>query len=399
MKILFPYMARWHAVNWTRYHSMLIELGRQGHEVHVLQPPPMQSHETNFQEIERRDSENVHVHDVALNETIWNRELPLNKLVKKAYFSLAAYGQAKRMVDELGIDLVLLYNIPQYQFMNLGKKAKVVFDYADDYIDMLSFELGKLDNPLARGIASAMLESMMTRSDLVLSVSHELAKNALGRVAVLPNGVALSKVEDQLAGMPEPMPNPRPVVGFLGAFEYFIDFDAILAAAQRLPEVDFVLIGGGREWQRVKDDATARRLNNVSLPGPVPHAEIFRHIRRWDICLNIFARIPVSHRACPIKLFEYMALEKPVISTRLHELAHIDNGDQPIVYYGDHGEEIAERIREIIDNPDEASALAARGAAAVRERYTWEGIAERFAQMTGGSAPAAQPASADRKVA
>lgn len=395
MKILFPYMARWHAVNWTRYHSMLIELGKQGHEVHVLQPPPMQSHETNFQEIERRDSPNVHVHDVALNEKFWNKEFPLNKLVKKAYFSMAAYGQAKRMVKELGIDLVLLYNIPQYQFMSLGKQAKVVFDYADDYIDMLSFELGKLDNPIARGLGSAMLESMMTRSDLVLSVSHELAKNALGNVAVLPNGVALSKVEDQLAGIEPPAPNERPVVGFLGAFEYFIDFDAILAAAQRLPAVDFVLIGGGREWQRVKDDAAQRGLKNVSLPGPVPHAEIFQHINRWDICLNVFKKIPVSHRACPIKLFEYMALEKPVISTRLHELVHIDNGDQPIVYYGDHGAELAERVQEILDKPEEAKAMAARGAAAVRDRYTWEGIAHQFADMTGGSATApAEPAKA-----
>jgi hypothetical protein len=177
------------------------------------------------------------------------------------------------------------------------------------------------------------------------------------------------------------------VVGFLGAFEYFIDFDAILAAAQRLPEVDFVLIGGGREWQRVKDDARQRKLENVSLPGPVPHAEIFQHINRWDICLNVFKKIPVSHRACPIKLFEYMALEKPVISTRLHELVHIDNGEQPIVYYGDHGAEIAERISEIIANPESAKALAARGAQAVRESYTWEGIAEQFVELTGGSQP------------
>ena len=52
MKILFPYMARWKAVNWTRYHSLFSALAEMGHEVIVLQTPPSDIKETNFQEIE-----------------------------------------------------------------------------------------------------------------------------------------------------------------------------------------------------------------------------------------------------------------------------------------------------------------------------------------------------------
>jgi len=46
VKILFPYMARWHSLNWSRYHSLLIALANRGHEVHVMQPPSMRSSAT-----------------------------------------------------------------------------------------------------------------------------------------------------------------------------------------------------------------------------------------------------------------------------------------------------------------------------------------------------------------
>ena len=71
MKILFPYMARWHAVNWTRYHSLLYALADAGHEIHVLQPPPLVSAETNFQEITPRPHPGVVLHEVALTPWLW----------------------------------------------------------------------------------------------------------------------------------------------------------------------------------------------------------------------------------------------------------------------------------------------------------------------------------------
>ena len=88
MKILFPYMARWHAVNWTRYHSLLVALGEMGHEIYVLQPPPLQSAETNYQEIAPTNLKNIHVQDVPICKTLWNMKFPLDKLVKKALFCL-----------------------------------------------------------------------------------------------------------------------------------------------------------------------------------------------------------------------------------------------------------------------------------------------------------------------
>ncbi|MDQ7014771.1 MAG: glycosyltransferase family 4 protein [Gammaproteobacteria bacterium] len=380
MKILFPYMARWFAVNWTRYHSLLEVLGQQGHEVHVLQPPSMDSEETNFREIAHREMPNVHLHDVELREGFWNKKLPLDKLVKKAYFSMAAYKDAKKIVAEEGIDLVLLYNIPQYQFMRL-KGPKIVFDFADDYIDMLAYELGSLNIAPIRGVAQKMLDSMMKRSDAVLCVSHELAKLAKGNVHVLANGVSGDQMVALVDGKPSNVvATEKFTVGFLGAFEYFIDFDIILDAAEKLPEVHFLLVGSGRDWEGVKQAVADRQLNNIELTGGVPHDEVFDYIDRMDVCLNIFKPIPVSHRACPIKLFEYLSRHKPVISTRLHEMPYIDDAD--FLYYADEPEELVLAIERIQQNPEEAFEMAHKGYNKVDERFTWEKLATQFLELS-----------------
>ena len=371
-------MARWFAQNWTRYHSLLEELGRQGHEIHVLQPPPLPgSNETNFREIESREMQNIVIHDVKLSEWIWGRTFPFDKLVKKAYFSLASRRQAKQLIRQQGIDCLLVYNIPQFFYVSI-KNVDVVFDYADDYIDMLGHELGRLDIAPIRKLAAWMLRKMMLDSKLVLSVSHTLAAGACGNIHVLANGVDASRMLSSDAKASAPA-SADFTVGFIGSFEYFIDFDLILDTAVKMPETKFLLVGFGRDFARVEQRVSAEKIDNVTLTGGVPHAEVFDCIDRMDVCLNVFKKIPVSHRACPIKLFEYLARRKPVVSTRLHELEYID--DEKFLYYADTPGEFEAALREIRDDPDTAAAMAERGHEVVASRYTWQTLAARFVEL------------------
>lgn len=126
-----------------------------------------------------------------------------------------------------------------------------------------------------------------------------------------------------------------------------------------------------------------RGLKNVELAG-VPHAEVFRHIDRMDICLNIFRKIPVSERACPIKLFEYAAMRKPIVSTRLAELRHVDKG---FLYYADSANEAIARVREILADPRSARQRADVAYRCVMASYTWERIAVDFERVAGDSKP------------
>lgn len=377
MKILFPYMARWYAVNWTRYHSLLTTLGEMGHEVHILQPPSLESSETNYKEIEPIPQKNLFLHTIKINTKLWNFAFPFDKLVKKALFSLLAYRKAKELLADQGIDILLLYNIPQYRFSYL-KGVVQVFDYADDYIDMLSRELGIFSNKIILKSADLLLQTMMKRATITTTVAHELSKMINGAVVVLPNGVNQNAFE-QVPELPtRTIQNKgKPIVGFVGSFEYFIDFEVILESAEMLPDVFFLLVGTGRDWKSVSQQVEKKQLENIQLTGGVPHNQVFSYIRAMDICLNIFKPIPVSHRACPIKLFEYMSQKKPVISTRLDELENINKG---FLYYADSGVELATAIQSILEDWPSAKKKALAGWQITIDSYTWEKISEDFAE-------------------
>lgn len=276
MKILFPYMARWYSLNWSRYHSLLIALAQRGHEIHVLQPPALQSQETNFVEITPVPVPGLHVHDVQVPNWLWRRRLPFDKLFKKALVSICSVRQARRLAREHGITHVMLYNIPQAPLARLPG-VSTVFDYADDYMDMLRHELGRMSNPLIMGFARGLLNYMFRNASLVTTVSHVLAEGNAHTMTVLPNGVSTAKVGTVPATEALSRPGARPVVGFLGSFEYFIDFDLILDAAQGLPEVDFLLVGKGRDYEGVAREVQRRGLKNVELAGGAPRRGVPTH--------------------------------------------------------------------------------------------------------------------------
>jgi len=366
-------MARWKSVNWTRYHQIFTELAREGHTVHVIQSPSQDSKETNFQEIDVEIPDKLILHEIKVNPFIWKAKLPLNKLIKKGYYSYKCIKEVKRMVREYDIDVLFLYNIPQLPLMDIKGCVKV-FDFADDYTAMLKQELGVLSNPLLMSIAQSMLNSMVEKSDLTLAVSKVLADSIKSKnpekVHVLPNGVDLDHNRIGL-GKELRVKYKTPIIGFIGSFEYFIDFDLILEGAKHFSEYTFLLVGGGRAFPKVKQQVEERKLKNVVLTGGVPHAEIYKYIDAMDICLNVFKPIRISHSACPIKLFEYLSMKKPVISTRLEELKYID---QDYLLFADTIEELTVQIRNILQTKDLLSSKTEQAYNMVKEKYQWSRI-------------------------
>ena len=380
MNFLFPYLARWRTVNWTRYHQIFTRLANRGHDVYVLQPPASNMAETNFQEIQVEVPERLHLIEVPVNDVMWQARLPFNKLLKKGYYAVRCSSRIDALMKETRIDALMLYNIPQYHMMEYP--CVTIFDYADDYLDMLRKELGPAANGPVMGLANRMLRKMIQRADLVLAVAHVLAQDIRRWnpvVEVLPNGASLDEFDSRSTPVPRiEALGQGPVIGFIGSFEYFVDFDLMLEVAQRLSRLTFLLVGGGRELEGVRQQVRDRGLTNVVLTGSVPHSEIAGHIAQMDVCLNIFKKMPVSHGACPLKLFEYLIMKKPVVTTRLREVEKIDKG---FVFYGDTAAEVAQQIEFILENPAVGQAYALRGQETTLRDYDWNRIVDRLLDL------------------
>ena len=107
-----------------------------------------------------------------------------------------------------------------------------------------------------------------------------------------------------------------PRLGFYGVIDERLDIDLVQAVAQARPDWQLVMVG-----PVVKiDPASLPRLPNIHWLGMQPYAVLPYLVAAWDVCLLPFALNESTRFISPTKTLEYMAGEKPVVSTAVHDV-------------------------------------------------------------------------------
>ena len=107
---------------------------------------------------------------------------------------------------------------------------------------------------------------------------------------------------------------PKPVFGFFGLIEHWIDCDFLAQVARQRPWYSFVLLGD------VKVDVPQlRALPNVHLLGRKPYLELPGYCAHFDAAMLLFAQNAMTRHVNPVKMREYLAAGLAVISTPLPE--------------------------------------------------------------------------------
>ncbi|MGF1769698.1 glycosyltransferase [Enterovibrio makurazakiensis] len=154
-------------------------------------------------------------------------------------------------------------------------------------------------------------EDLVQKADLILAASEALfTRFSNKRTKLLPHGVDydLFSIPAQRA---EDLPNNgKPTAGFYGSLSDWLDYDLLNQAIHLMPEWDFVFIG------KPCDAALSlAQHNNVTLLGPKSHHELPGYSQHWSASLLPFVD-NAQIRACnPLKLREYLAAGRPVVST------------------------------------------------------------------------------------
>jgi len=208
------------------------------------------------------------------------------------------------------------------------KGVKIIYDYIDEIHQYISegteFQLRRHENLKSLDI------------DLVCAVSKKLYEEMVNvfseeKVIYLPNGCDYShfhinkdktRVPD---GMKEILQNGKPVIGYYGALAKWIDYDLINYVAQRRKDWNIVLIG-------VDYDGSLRQLNkrldNIFVMGPVDYKILPFYAVWFDVAIIPFKDGNIAKATSPIKLFEFMALNKPVVYTK--DLEECDFYESPL---------------------------------------------------------------------
>jgi glycosyltransferase involved in cell wall biosynthesis len=400
MKILFPYLARWRSANRSRYHQLLTHLCQLGHQVYVLTAPPMALNDISATDIHGSD-ETLPVgltiselYAPKMLQGFWRVSLPKTKLLKKGLVSLTSLAQLRRFIAKEKIDVLLLYNLPQAPLLHLAE-CRTHFDLADDLVAMLAVEHSSLAQVGGMRVARAVQNHMLEKAATVTVASSVLEDQLKRPVLMLPNGADVAEL-DQADGSRWRARGLGPTVGFVGAFEYWVDFELVLRVAQRLPGVNFLLVGGGRRWEAVKQRAAELHLTNVHLTGPAPYQVAMDYVAGMDVCLLPFMRDPVSDGSCPLKLFEYAALYRPIVSTPTREVSRI--GQDWIAFASD-AASYAAAIESFLTDQRAARRAGEAGRALVEQLYNWPYLTERFADLlSNGAVPSFELTNARRNV-
>lgn len=269
-----------------------------------------------------------------------------------------------------------LYNPLYVQAIASLRPERVIFDLVDD-----------LGAYAARGHSRDTMrrcvDAALARADLVFTTSPLLAaqyasRTRCGQMHVVPNGVRGDWI-DRPAGEPPPelASLPRPWIGFIGAIFEYLNYDLLIATARAFSGGSLVLVGP------VRDAAGAARLRgepNVVWIAPQPQARVPEFAAAFDVCLSPFRAGDVRRAVNPLKVYEYLAAGRPVVSTPLESLA-----DEPIarhIRFAEGEAAFVGAVREAL--AEEQSGAGPAAAHARREAvraYTWEALGDRVAAI------------------
>jgi glycosyltransferase involved in cell wall biosynthesis len=234
--------------------------------------------------------------------------------------------------------------------------AKVVLDLHEPTPELWQTKRG-LERPGLMGNLQARLEQCAIRfADRPMTVTQALRRRYAERGADISRMIVVPNVcSEEFA--PAEQPPPRPDDGTFrlithGLIEHRYGHEVVLRAVRQLaptmPELRFDIVGDGEYAETVsvliRDLALQDR---VRLHGFLPYKEMMRFLIEADVGVVSMLSSPYSRLIDTTKMYEYMAIGKPVIVPRLPAIE--DNFDDSCVAFFEPGnpEDLARRIAEL----------------------------------------------------
>ena len=208
--------------------------------------------------------------------------------------------------------IILWVSSPAYLFSIpfIGKTDLLIYDRLDDFANMPGFgkETKFWDLILAK------------KADVVFSSSKKLndfAKLHSRKPIILRNAVEYAHFDvsnKEVTCPPDLFSIPEPRICFVGVIGDWIDLELVAKVAISHPQWHFVFIG---PYKSKKNSYTT--VPNIHFLGKKSYSTIPSYLAHIAICLLPFKITTLTNSVNPVKLYEYLAAGKPIISTRIAE--------------------------------------------------------------------------------
>lgn len=227
----------------------------------------------------------------------------------------AKYLQIYSTEEEMTVEMLKQYESDGF---------KILYEYIDDLNPDISVK-----KELPKNIVDKYNYAMQNPHILVVVTATELENDVLSKRGNMNyvysgNGVDVShflkttskdvSFNDEFMKV---LKSGKKMIGYYGALAKWFDYDLIRHFSENNPDINVVLIG------KIYDDSFEKsginNLSNVFYIGPVHYDDLPEYAKKFDVCTIPFLVNELTNATSPLKLFEYMAMEKPIVTTAMLE--------------------------------------------------------------------------------
>lgn len=244
----------------------------------------------------------------------------------------------------------------------------------------------------------ALLESAerfaYRKADHIVPVTNAFRKHILARggrddsITVIRNGVDLKFFQPtgkDLAFARELGVENCFVAAYVGTHGMAHGLDLLIAAAEKLrhrTDIAILLAGDGAERKRLLAEVEKRGLTNIRLLGQLPKADMPKLWSITDVSLAVLKKLDLFLTVIPSKIFESMAMKKPIVLGVAGESAELlaESGGG-ICIEPENVDQLVSAIVQLADSPDYRQALGESGYDYVHTHFDRSVLADRYAQI------------------
>ena len=189
------------------------------------------------------------------------------------------------------------------------------------------------------------------------------------------------------------LPENENIICFVGTFYPWQGLEYLISSApmilKNIPNTILLIVG---DQESVDEGGLKRKLigmiNELNLEekivftGVVPYEEVPKYINASDVCVSPFIRernmrIGLS----PLKIYEYAACGKPIVSSRIPNLEFIEENNAGILVEPENPEELAKAVIRLLKDEKLREKMGRNGREYVVKNHSWESVARKVAEV------------------
>lgn len=257
-------------------------------------------------------------------------------------------------------DPVYIVAFPEWitHLHSISENSKLIYDCLDDWEEFSKDpDMGYSETLIYKERKLASIADLVISSSKRLYVKMSYYNN---NVYYLPNGVwSAEYVGNEYPNLPDDIKSiPRPIVFFMGAVAKWVDINLIHFIAKERPEYSFVFAGNVR--------CVLPDLPNIYFLGTKKYEELPEYLNHSSVCIIPFKVNNLTAAVTPLKLYEYLASSKPVVTTIMPDIIGLP-GTRTAINYND----FIKYIDEYINMDDDKYILEAEMAKTSVRIFDW----------------------------